>query len=146
MTGVKKVENEEEYQKALSLREEVFVTEQGVSKEDEYDAYDKTAVHFLAVDGNGIALGTARWRETDKGIKLERFAVKKEARGSGVGSMLLECVLEDIVKSGRQEGKVLYLHAQTSALPLYQKFGFKKEGDAFEECGISHYKMTLLYQ
>jgi predicted GNAT family N-acyltransferase len=42
-----------------------------------------------------------------------------------------------------QEGKTLYLHAQISALPLYQKFGFEKEGPAFDECGIRHYKMIL---
>ncbi len=143
MTGVKKIETEQELQKALNLREEVFVHEQGVSKEDEYDEFDKTAVHYLAADEQGNAVGTARWRLTDKGIKLERFAVKKDARGLGVGSMLLESVLEDIIKSGKQKEKMLYLHAQISALPLYQKFGFEKEGDVFEECGIRHYKMTL---
>lgn len=143
MTSVKKVETQNELQKALLLREEVFVDEQGVPKEDEYDEFDETAVHFLAADVSGNALGTARWRTTEKGIKLERFAVKKEARGMGVGSMLLECILEDILRSGIQEGKTLYLHAQITALPLYQKFGFKKEGDMFEECGIKHYKMSL---
>ena len=143
MTGVKKIESQDELQKALHLREEVFVHEQGVPKEDEYDEFDKTAVHFLAADEDGNALGTARWRVTDKGIKLERFAVKKESRGLGIGSMLLESVLEDIIKSTPQREKILYLHAQISALPLYQKFGFEKEGEAFDECGIRHYKMTL---
>lgn len=142
MNGVFKIENEEALQKALHLREEVFVREQNVPKEDEYDEFDKIATHFLAADDAGNALGTARWRKTEKGTKLERFAVRKDWRGKGVGSMLLESVLEDIIYSGNSEGAFLYLHAQVSALSLYEKFGFKKEGDIFEECGIKHYKMV----
>lgn len=142
MNVVFKIENEEALDKALLLREEVFVHEQNVPKEDEYDEYDKIATHFLAADDKGNALGTARWRKTEKGIKLERFAVRKDWRGKGVGSMLLESILEDIIYSSNSEGAFLYLHAQISALPLYEKFGFKKEGDIFEECGIKHYKMV----
>lgn len=142
MNAVSKIENEEDLQKALHLREEVFVQEQKVPKEDEYDEFDKNANHFLATDDTGNALGTARWRKTEKGIKIERFAVRKDWRGKGIGSMLLESVLEDIIHSGNSEGTFLYLHAQLSALPLYEKFGFKKEGDIFVECGIKHYKMS----
>ena len=142
MIGVFKIENEEELEKAFGLRKEVFVKEQNVSEADEYDEFDSTANHFLALDDKGNALGTARWRTTEKGIKLERFAVKKDYRSKGVGSMLLESVLEDIVQSKEAADLHIYLHAQISALPLYEKFGFKKEGDKFEECGIKHYKMT----
>lgn len=141
MNAVSKIENEEDLQKALRLREEVFVHEQNVPKEDEYDEFDKIASHFLAADDTGNALGTARWRKTEKGIKLERFAVKKDWRGKGLGSMLLESILEDIIHAGNSDGTFLYLHAQLSALPLYEKFGFRKEGGIFEECGIKHYKM-----
>ena len=147
MIGIVKIEQQAQMDKALQIREQVFVQEQNVPKEDEYDEYDQTATHFLAVDNEGNAFGTARWRRTDKGIKLERFAIRKDVRGKGVGSILLESLLEDItitVQNNTDEPVQLYLHAQSSALPLYEKFGFQKEGEAFEECGIEHYKMSRI--
>ena len=139
MVSVIKVADEHQLKQALQVREAVFVVEQKVPREDEYDEYDKIASHFLASDEKGIPLGAARWRETDKGIKLERFAVRKESRGQGIGSMLLESVLEDI--KVKNKDTLLYLHAQIPAVSLYEKFGFQKEGDIFEECGIEHYKL-----
>ncbi len=145
MIGIVKIEQQSQLEKALKIREEVFVKEQHVPKEEEYDEYDKSSNHFLAVDNDGNAFGTARWRRTDEGIKLERFAIHKDARGKGIGSMLLESLLEDIaVNSSTNEPVRLYLHAQTLALPLYKKFGFKIEGQAFEECGMEHYRMSRM--
>ena len=85
-------------------------------------------------------MGSARWRYTDKGIKLERFTVKSAMRGKGLGSKIVAAVLDDIRKTVKQ-GNYLYLHAQLDAVPLYAKFGFQKEGDQFDECGIMHYLM-----
>lgn len=145
MIGIVKIEEQSQLEKALRIREEVFVEEQNVPKEEEYDEHDKTATHFLAVDNEGNAFGTARWRRTDNSIKLERFAILKDVRGKGIGSMLLESLLEDIAVQNSANGPVqLYLHAQTSALPLYEKFGFQKEGQAFEECGIEHFRMSRM--
>lgn len=142
MIGIVKVENKDQLKKALQIRELVFVEEQHVAKEEEYDQFDQTATHFLAQDSAGIVYGTARWRKTEKGVKLERFAVRKDARGKGIGSMLLESLLEDIYMQFEKQSVHLYLHAQATALPLYEKFGFQKEGGAFEECGMKHYKMS----
>lgn len=144
MVGVFKIENQEQLKKAFQVRQEVFVQEQNVSREEEYDQFEESATHFLATDDKGVAYGTARWRETEKGIKLERFAVKKDRRGEGVGSMLLESVLEDIAVQHEGNPILLYLHAQVTALPLYEKFGFQKEGEPFEECGLQHYKMSRM--
>ena len=143
MVTVYKIDNERDFEKALQIREKVFVKEQSVPKEDEYDEFDKTAIHFIAADDKGQAYGTARWRKTANGIKLERFAVKKEFRGRGIGAMLLESILEDIqIQRKDHTSTAIYLHAQIAAFPFYKKFGFAKEGDAFEECGIKHYRMS----
>ena len=139
---VNKIADEEELKSIFKIREEVFVFEQEVNPTDEYDEFEETSTHFLAVL-NGKPVGTARWRFTQNGVKLERFAVLKEARGLGVGQALVEAVLSDISANDATIGKLKYLHAQLSAVSLYSKFGFKKEGDIFEECKILHYKMKL---
>ncbi len=139
---VNKTTKEEELKSAFKIREEVFVIEQEVDPAVEYDEFEETSTHFLAkLDGNPV--GTARWRFTQNGVKLERFAVLKEARGKGVGQALVAEVLNDISTDPNTIGKLKYLHAQLTAVPLYSKFGFEKEGDIFEECKILHYKMKL---
>lgn len=138
---VKKIIEPRELQQAFGIREKVFVLEQKVPKEEEYDEFEDTSRHFLAMDEQGQPCGTARWRFTDKGVKLERFAVLKECRGRGVGQALVVAVLEDINRHPQAEGKAIYLHAQLSAIPLYDKFGFVKEGEQFSECDILHYRM-----
>lgn len=139
---VKKIENRRELEEAFAIREKVFVEEQHVSKEEEYDEFEESSVHFLAISEEGTPCGTARWRFTEKGVKLERFAVLKEFRGKGVGAALVGRVLEDLSLHPEARDKMRYLHAQLTAVPLYEKFGFRKEGDQFDECGILHYKMT----
>ena len=86
---------------------------------------------------NNQACATARYRETEYGIKLERFAVLKEYRGLGYGMDILLEMLEDI----KELSKTKYLHAQVQVVPFYEKAGFKKIGDIFEEAQIMHYKM-----
>jgi predicted GNAT family N-acyltransferase len=134
---VQKISSTEELKKAFNIRHTVFVLEQQVPAEDEYDEFDKTASHFLATEGD-TAVGTARWRHTDKGIKLERFAVLQEYRNKNVGSAILSAVLTDL-----PDGHFVYLHAQLAAVNFYLRHGFVKEGDLFLECDIEHYKMYL---
>ncbi len=139
---VSKITKEEDLKPSLKIREEVFVVEQEVNPAEEYDEFEETSTHFLAIlDGKPV--GTARWRFTQNGVKLERFAVLKDARGQGVGQALVEAVLSDISANDATIGKLKYLHSQLMAVPLYSKFGFEKEGDIFEECKILHYKMKL---
>lgn len=120
------------------IRYQVFVLEQEVEPELEFDEYEETSNHFLAYL-HGEPVGTARWRQTHQGIKLERFAVLASARKQGVGYQLVESVLEHITKTTPKP--YVYLHAQVTAVHLYEKFGLKKSGNMFEECGIKHYKM-----
>lgn len=104
----------------------------------EYDK-EEEAHHYLLVIG-GKAIGAARWRETDKGIKLERFAVLPEFRNRGMGEIILKEVLKDVAGLG----KTVYLHSQAKAVPFYFRNGFVKKGDMFMEAGIEHYYMIWL--
>ena len=142
MPTVNKITTKEGLQDAFGIRELVFVVEQEVDAAEEYDEYEDSSVHFLA-EIDGTPVGTARWRFTSNGVKMERFAVLKDARGQGVGQALVAAVLADIAQHPEGKGKKRYLHAQIHAMPLYAKFGFQAVGDQFEECDILHYKMEL---
>lgn len=139
---VTKVQSEAMLQTVFQIREEVFVIEQQVDPAEEYDEFEDTSVHFLAT-AEGEPAGTARWRFTQNGVKLERFAVLKPVRGIGVGQALVREVVADISAHPEAKGKLLYMHAQLDAMPLYAKFGFQKVGEMFEECQIQHFKMEL---
>lgn len=134
---VKKITNPAELQKAFDIRTKVFVEEQGVDQRLEYEHEDESH-HFLA-EINGEPAGTARWRETEKGIKLERFAVFPDKREMKVGEALVGAVLNDI----KGASKKIYLHAQSQVVDFYKKYGFEPEGEEFEEAGIKHYVMVL---
>lgn len=139
---VNKITKEEDLKSAFKIRKKVFVIEQEVDPAQENDEFEETSTHFLALlDGKPV--GTARWRFTQNGVKLERFAVLADARGKGVGQALVESVLSDISSDTNTIGKPKYLNSQLKAVPLYSKFGFEKEGDIFEECNILHFKMKL---
>jgi predicted GNAT family N-acyltransferase len=140
MLFINKISQGYEMDAAFSIRHIVFVGEQHVPEEMEHDEHDINAHHYLALD-NGVPCGTARWRETSDGVKLERFAVLKNYRGQGIGSALVEVVLMDVRE--KKAGMKIYLHSQLDAVPFYEKFGFKKSGPVFDECGIGHYMMIL---
>lgn len=117
------------------IRELVFVVEQEVPAEIEYDEFEDSSIHILAkIDG--VPVGTARWRRTDHGQKLERFAVLNSARGKGVGAALVNFILDQIDNSD-----VAYLNSQVSAIGFYSKFNFTEVGGIFYEAGIPHRKM-----
>lgn len=121
---------------AFHIRRKVFVDEQQVNRTDEHDIYEPIAHHYLAF-ADEQPVGAARWRETENGIKLERFAVIKEFRNKGIGSLLLKKILRDTSKLQ----KSIYLHAQMNAVNFYKREGFKIVGDVFTEANIQHYKM-----
>jgi predicted GNAT family N-acyltransferase len=123
-----------------AIRHEVFVQEQKVDEREEYDEFEETSQHYLAL-ADGRAAGTARWRKTDKGFKLERFAVLENFRGVGVGAGILKTVLEDVIPLAMSEGRDIYLHAQVQALPFYARSGFEPYGEEFIEADIRHRAM-----
>lgn len=136
MLTVKYTETEKEYQSALAIRKEVFIKEQHVSRDEEIDEYEDSATHIIALK-DGQALGTARWRFTDEGVKLERFAVLKSFRDGGLGSALLQFALDEL----REESSI-YLNAQKQVISFYEKFNFMSIGNIFYEAGIPHQKMV----
>ncbi|WP_266365973.1 GNAT family N-acetyltransferase [Tellurirhabdus rosea] len=142
MITVQQVTHPEELKTVFAIRESVFVQEQNVPAEEEYDEFETSSRHFLAFS-DGTPCGTARWRTTSNGVKLERFAVLKAFRGQGVGRELVHSVLEDVFSQQPEPLGKIYLHAQVTAMPLYAGFGFEPVGDSFDECGIQHYKMVL---
>ncbi len=139
MITVKEITTPEELETAFGIRQLVFVQEQQVDPAEEYDEFETTSKHYLALDGDK-AVGTARWRRTKNGVKLERFAVLKEYRSSGAGSALLTRLVSDVSKDFDAK---IYLHAQWQVIPFYEKYGFETEGPEFEEAGIRHKKMNL---
>jgi predicted GNAT family N-acyltransferase len=134
-TQVRKVTDPADLEKVFAIRREVFVGEQNCPPELEWE-FEEESNHFLATV-DGIPAGASRWRKTDKGYKLERFAVLKDFRGYGVGQALVQAVLDDLPK----DVVYVYMHAQIQAVTLYERFGFVKTGPEFEEAGIRHYKM-----
>lgn len=124
-------------EKAFEIRRQVFIVEQDCLPELEYEN-EEICQHYLAYY-NGIQAATARWRTTNNGIKLERFAVLNEYRRNGIALALVNRLLNDV----KPFNKPIYLHAQIDAMPLYAKAGFKPTGPQFEEAGIQHFKMVL---
>ena len=131
-----RVSNENELADIYKVREQVFINEQNVPESIVNDRFDMSAIHYLAKEDN-VALGCARSRLTDEGCKLERFAVLKEHRSSGIGGLLLEASLKDALKQKNE----IYLNAQDSAIRFYAVRGFIPSGDPFIVANILHQRM-----
>jgi predicted GNAT family N-acyltransferase len=119
----------------VAVREQVFTIEQNVAREDELDSFDATARHVLAHDLGGNPVGTGRLT-TDR--KIGRMAVLRDWRGKHVGEAMLNLLIEQARALNYPD---VELHAQTHAVPFYEKFGFAKQGDEFVECDITHFNM-----
>ena len=132
---VKYVDSTMEQKEAFAIRKKVFIEEQSVDPSIEMDGFDDSATHIFA-EVKGKPVWTARWRETENGIKLERFAVLPSFRGLNVGKKLVEFSLEQL-----REQENIYLHAQESVIRFYEKLGFKCQGEIFYEAEIPHKKM-----
>lgn len=122
-----------------NIRTLVFVQEQAVPKDLEWDSDDAQAEHLLAVDAAFQPIGTARLLATGQ---IGRMAVLPLWRNRGVGSALLREMLDIARGPGRPAP---FLNAQTSALRFYLRMGFEPVGEQFEEAGIPHRKMTLSF-
>jgi len=125
---------------ASPLRTEVFVDEQKVPAEMEWDEDDKTALHCVAVNRMGMPLATGRLLQHAPGVaRIGRMAVKKPMRGSDLGRRVLQALMDAARARGDQQ---VLLHAQCSAEGFYQRAGFVPHGAVFEEAGIAHIEMV----
>src|SRR5215831_9854030 len=120
-----------------AVREQVFMLELGVSREDEWDEFDERSRHVLARDLAGNPSGTGRLTTA---AMVGRMAVLREWRGKQVGAMLLSALIE---QARALAYPAIELHAQASAVPFYERFGFERYGDEFVECDIAHFHMRL---
>lgn len=145
------VTNPDILEEIFYLRTRVFVEEQGVSPDEEFDDYEATSTHWAASLEDQV-IACARHRQTEKGYKIERMAVEQEFRGQGVGRQLLlqilETLLPEIAKLQESAGDGhtldIYLHAQVQAMPFYLGLGFAQVGELFYEANIPHYR--CIYQ
>jgi predicted GNAT family N-acyltransferase len=117
------------------VRDAVFVAEQSVPPELEWDAEDSEAVHFLAYEGD-FAIGTARLLPDGE---IGRLSVLRDWRGLTVGEALLKAVIHEAEQRGLNEQK---LSAQVQAVAFYQRFGFTVVSDEFLEAGLPHVDMV----
>jgi len=123
-------------QEARRVRDAVFVEEQKVPRDIEWDEHDLESRHVIAHDSDGGAIGTGRLLPDGH---IGRMAVLADWRGKGIGRALLERLLEEARLQGHTR---LALHAQTQASGFYRRFGFVEEGPEFMEAGIPHRTMV----
>ncbi|MFI9149083.1 GNAT family N-acetyltransferase [Streptomyces sp. NPDC053367] len=146
--SVRVAEDPADREACFAVRKQVFVVEQGVPQEIEYDSYDAGALHVLAVRDDGTPLGTGRLLHGGTAAaktggdpsagSLGRLAVLQEARGLGVGVALVRAI-ED---AARARGlAAVDLHAQTHALGFYERLGYEAYGPQYMEAGIPHRAM-----
>lgn len=136
----KLVTTDEELRDALEVRRQVFVQEQGVPEDLEYDGYDDEALHMVVKDGNRV-IGTARVRfPTTNQAKIERMAILRPFRRRGIGSNIISFLKGEL--RSRQIEHII-LHAQCVAIPFYKSCGFEETGLPFWDAGIKHIETQL---
>ncbi|WP_163558921.1 GNAT family N-acetyltransferase [Halomonas sp. NO4] len=123
---------------ASEIRRVVFIEEQQVPREEEWDGRDDACRHFLArLDGTPV--GTARLLPD---AHIGRVAVLAEARGRGIGVALMQAAIDAARRDGHP---AVELAAQTHALPFYERLGFQAFGGEFLDAGIAHRNMRLSF-
>jgi predicted GNAT family N-acyltransferase len=136
--NVKIAENQTEISSAKEIRRMVFQIEQGIDSNLDFDNKDEEAEHIIAYFGKE-AVGTVRIRYIlKKTAKLERVAVLKAYRKTGIGTKMIDYIIDYLQKKGMEE---IMLDAQEQAKKFYEGIGFKKKGQIFEESGIPHIEM-----
>jgi YbgC/YbaW family acyl-CoA thioester hydrolase len=125
---------------ARRIRTRVFIEEQRIPVDMEWDGADEAAVHAVAYNRLGQPVATGRLLQPQPGVaRIGRMAVHQALRGAGVGRQLLQSLLELARARGDHEA---VLHAQQSAQDFYAGLGFSARGTPFDEAGISHIEMS----
>ena len=139
--NTRRIKTKSDLKKAFYIRKEVFVKEQGVPLEDEFDEFDTLdgKCEHILVFHQEEAVGTGRLRVVAGQGKLERICILQPYRNLGLGKVIIQ-TLEEIAKE--LELTRVKLHGQTQAEGFYQKFGYQTASDIFIEDGIPHILMT----
>jgi predicted GNAT family N-acyltransferase len=122
---------------AFRLRREVFIIEQNVPPDEEFDADDFTAHHVVAIH-SGEVCGTLRVIYAEDYVKIGRVVVAIPWRGKGIAGAMLRYALDEHVHA--RDGR-FHLAAQSDKMALYERFGFKAYGDEFLDVAIPHFNM-----
>lgn len=122
---------------AFALRREVFVWEQNVPEDEENDADDLTATHFVAIL-EGEVVGTLRLIDYPEHVKIGRVAVRQAFRGRGIAQAMIAAAMDHARAMGRDR---FYLTAQSDKLGFYQRLGFAAFGPEFQDGGMPHRAM-----
>jgi predicted GNAT family N-acyltransferase len=124
---------------ARLVREVVFLAEQKIPEELEWDEWDELSIHAVAADANGVALGTGRLLPDGH---IGRMAVLANVRGQGVGRL----ILQSLMQAAQQRGdKRVVLSAQSHAQDFYRRYGFKSVGEEYKEAEILHIEMACYF-
>jgi predicted GNAT family N-acyltransferase len=139
VTTVRRPRDEAELAAALDLRVEVFCDEQGVMFDGDRDGLDDGALQLVAIGDGGGVIGTCRLLIEPGGTaRFGRLCVRATVRGTGVGAALLDAAEREARAAGARR---IGMHAQTDALALYRRAGFRPYGERFDEEGIEHLGM-----
>jgi predicted GNAT family N-acyltransferase len=126
------------FSECAAIRTEVFIEEQRVPPDEEMDELDAEAVHVLAYIGER-PVGTGRLVILDDGsARIGRMAVRQPLRGRGVGSAILQRLME---AARERSVRRVVLAGQLHAIPFYERHGFAAHGDVFLDAGIEHRMM-----
>ena len=131
------VTTEHELQQAFAVRNAVFVQEQQVPQELEWDEYETIALHVIGTVGEKV-VATGRLRFFDAYTKIERVAVLKPYRRQGIGTSLMQFLMKE---SGKRGKNTFMAHVQVAVREFYEQLGFTQISDMFMEAGIEHIKM-----
>ncbi|MDY6451557.1 GNAT family N-acetyltransferase [Acinetobacter faecalis] len=121
---------------AQMIRTRVFIQEQNIAAEDEWDEQDSISLHFIVYDDHQ-AIATARLLQNNS---IGRVAVLSSHRGLGIGKLLMLEIIQVAKNQGRNQ---IHLSAQEHAIPFYNGLGFKQKGEFYLDCGIPHIDMDL---
>ena len=124
---------------AKPVRHEVFVVEQKVPLDMEWDEMDDVSLHAVVYGNDGQPIATGRLLPDGH---IGRMAVVKGMRGDGIGGLVLQALMEQARERGDHE---VALSAQTHAEAFYERYGFSRRGEEFMEAGIPHIEMRYVF-
>ncbi|MCL2203002.1 MAG: GNAT family N-acetyltransferase [Defluviitaleaceae bacterium] len=125
---------EEHLEDVYALRQRVFMDEQGIAREDEFEGDDGACIHVVIYE-NDLPLSTGRVKITKEDYIIGRVATLPQHRGRGLATAVMQALIKAVCIMG---GQRQILHAQLSAQPFYEKLGFTPYGEVFQEAGIPH--------
>ena len=128
------------YKSLLDLRQRVLRAPLGLSLWDENLTLESQQWHFALIDPAGRPVACLTVVPMQKGhVKLRQMAVEPDCQGQGMGQKIVRSVEKVLAEEGVQ---TIELHARQSAVPFYEKSGYRVSGEIFDEVTIPHLKMT----